>query len=82
MTIQWGLLLHNGYETEKEMITKMHYEENLTIEEMSLKLGIDHSTLKRKIKELDITMKKPGGIPFSKHGKRGRKRKEEEYFYL
>ena len=79
MTIQWSLLLHNGYESEKEMITKMHWEENLTIDEMALKLGIDHSTLKRKIKELEIVMKKPGGKPYSKQGKKGRKKDDDLY---
>jgi len=81
MTIQWSLLLHNGYESEKEMITKMHWEENLTIEEMSIKLGVSHSTLKIKIKELHIIMKRPSGIPFSKQGKKGRKKKDD-YLYL
>jgi len=72
MSIHWDKLLHNGYESVTEMLTKMHWEENLTIEEMHMKLGVSHSTLKKKIKELDIKMKPPGGKPFSKQGKKGR----------
>jgi hypothetical protein len=73
MAINWEDLLHNGYSSVSEMITEMHWKENLTIEEMSEKLGIGHSTLKRKISELSIKMKPKGGIAFSKFGKKGRK---------
>ena len=68
--ILWSELLHNGYKTPEEMITRMHHEENLTIDEMADKLGISHNTLKRKIVSLGIKMKPRGGLPYSKMGKR------------
>lgn len=68
--VLWDELLHNGYKTPIEMITRMHYEENLTIDEMAEKLGISHNTLKRKIAKEGIKMKKRGGLPYSKMGKR------------
>ncbi len=71
--ILWDELLHNGYGSIKEMITKMHWEENLTIDEIAEKLGVGRSTLQRKIVELGIKMKPMGGIAFSKFGKNGRK---------
>jgi DNA-binding NtrC family response regulator len=72
MTIFWDELLHGNYTSVEEMITKMHYQENLTIDEMSEKLGISHTTLKRKIRNLGIKMKPKGGIAFSKQGKKGK----------
>lgn len=73
MTIIWEDLLHNNYTSPEEMIIGMHHKENMTIDEMSEKLGISHTTLKRKIVALDIKMKRKGGIAFSKMGKKGRK---------
>ena len=70
MAIIWTELLHNGYKTPIEMITKMHHEENLTIEEMAEKLGVSHTTLKRKIAKEGIKMRRRGGIAFSKMKKR------------
>jgi response regulator of citrate/malate metabolism len=71
--IYWENLLHNGYGSVKEMISKMHWEENLTIDEISEKLGVGRSTLQRKIVELEIKMKAKGGIAFSKFGKNGKR---------
>jgi hypothetical protein len=71
--IYWQDLLHNGYESVEEMISKMHHQENLTVSEISEKLGVGRSTLQRKITELGIKMKPKGGIAFSKFGKNGRK---------
>jgi predicted ArsR family transcriptional regulator len=72
MTIIWEDLLHDNYTSPEEMIIGMHHEENMTIDEISEKLGISHTTLKRKIVALGIRMKPKGGIAFSKQGKKGK----------
>jgi DNA-binding NtrC family response regulator len=67
MTISWDKLLHNNYSSVEQMLSDMHHRENLTEDEMATKLGVSLSSLRRKVKELGIKMKKPGGAPFSKN---------------
>lgn len=73
MTIHWEELLCEGFETFNEMITNWHWEGDLTLEEMSDKLGVSLASLKRYLQKEKIKMQPSGSRPKEKRRKRNEK---------